>query len=285
MLVNLCDWHRPPSVAAALRLLRRGRGGIIPAAGMSTLARLANPGITGVLDLTALALAYAKRRSGGLHIGAATTISELIQSPLTKTYAGGMLRQCGGTIGSTLNRNMVTCGGNIVQCYFWSCLPVALLALDAQVVVARGSRRRSLAAAGFFASQPKQSLASDALVTEIILPHLPAGTRAGFRKVAPTATAFAYVTAAALLRRRGQKIAEVRVALGGLTALPQRFPDIEDEYAGRPASDALFAELAARLLDRCRVLPDMRVSADYKQALARSLVADMLIELRDGKTP
>lgn len=284
MLVNLRDWHRPSSVPAALSLLKRGRGSIIPAAGMTTLARQERPQITGLVDLTALNLAGVKRERDGLRVGAATTVGELMRHPLTARYAAGLLRQCGLAVGSTLTRNLITCGGNIAQCYFWSCLPPALLALGAGVIVARGRGCRRIAAAEFFARSPQQLLGGDSLVTAIILPALPAGTRASFRKVAPTATAFAYVTAAVLLRVRGGKIAAVRAALGGLAALPQRFPEIEEEYAGAPASEKVFARLAAQLAAQCRALPDMRVSADYKRVLAETLIADMLTELRGGAT-
>ncbi|HNW94023.1 MAG TPA: FAD binding domain-containing protein [bacterium] len=282
MLVNLREWHRPATVTAALRLLQRGGAAVVPAAGMTTLAKLEMPAVTGLVDLTALPLTYVNAARGGLRVGATTTVSELIDAPAGRKYAAGMLRQCGLSIGSTLNRNLITCGGNSVQCYFWSCLPVALLALDAQLVVARGRGRRRVAAAEFFARQPKQVLGAAALVTELILPPLPPGTRAGFRKVAPTATAFAQVTVAALLRVRAGTITGLQAALGGLAALPQRFPELEKKYCGCPATDAVFAELAERLASHCQVLPDMRVSAEYKRMLVQTVTGDLLRALRDG---
>ncbi len=282
MLVGLQRWHRPATPAAAVRLLARGGKRMLPVAGATALFRRDLPEITDALDLTALPLHGITAARGALRAGAAVTVGDLLRSPHTVRYAGGVLQQCALAIGTTLHRNVITLGGNCAQCFFWSALPVAALALGARftVVSPRGTRR--LTATELFARPPQQVLGRATLITHLEFPRLPAGSRARFRKVAPNATAFAYVQAAVVLRCRRGSIAGVQAALGGLQALPQRFPAIEKSFAGRPADAAGLQALAEALVAAAVAQPDMRVTADYKRALMRALLCDLLGEARDA---
>jgi len=71
-------------------------------------------------------------------IGAMVSISELLKDQKEKRYFGGLLYQAARDIGSSLNRNMVTVGGNITTVFPWSDLPVAFLILDGEVVTLDG---------------------------------------------------------------------------------------------------------------------------------------------------
>ncbi|KAA2212391.1 FAD binding domain-containing protein [Teichococcus oryzae] len=60
--------------------------------------------------------------------------------------------------------------------------------------------------------------------------------------------AFALVSVAVALRMEGDRIAEARIALGGVAHKPWRVPDAEQALAGQPASAESFARAADLLL-------------------------------------
>jgi xanthine dehydrogenase YagS FAD-binding subunit len=89
------------------------------------------------------------------------------------------------------------------------------------------------------------------LITAIDLPALPAGTRSAYRKVRDRASyAFALVSVAAVLRVADGRVADVRLALGGVAHKPWRAARAEEALLGQPATEENFraaaeAELAA----------------------------------------
>jgi xanthine dehydrogenase YagS FAD-binding subunit len=91
------------------------------------------------------------------------------------------------------------------------------------------------------------------LITAVELPPVPPSTRSTYRKVRDRASyAFALVSVAASLRLDGDRIADVRIGLGGVAHKPWRARIAEDALRGGPAHAEAFrsaarAELAAAI--------------------------------------
>ena len=89
------------------------------------------------------------------------------------------------------------------------------------------------------------------LITAIDLPPLPPGTRSAYRKVRDRASyAFALASVVGVLRVAGGRVADVRLALGGVAHKPWRAARADEALSGQPATEASFraaaeAELAA----------------------------------------
>jgi xanthine dehydrogenase YagS FAD-binding subunit len=89
------------------------------------------------------------------------------------------------------------------------------------------------------------------LITAIDLPPLPPGTRSAYRKVRDRASyAFALASVVGVLRVAGGRVADVRLALGGVAHKPWRAARADEALRGQPATEASFraaaeAELAA----------------------------------------
>jgi xanthine dehydrogenase YagS FAD-binding subunit len=159
---------------------------------------------------------------------------------------------------------------------------VALLALDASVVVAgpRGGRTVPLAA---FYLLPKQdahnetALAADELLTEVVIPVPVAGARSAYVKVAERqAWDFALVSAAVRLTLEGGTVRSVRVALGGVAPVPWRAADAEEALLGQPLSKETIARAAAAATEGARPLAQNA----YKVELAQGVVRQALQSLR-----
>ncbi|HLD29241.1 MAG TPA: FAD binding domain-containing protein [bacterium] len=280
MLKNLKDYYRPKSLPEALKLLKKGKGKIIPAGGNTALADMENPGIEGLVDIEKAGMSYIKQTGGNINIGAAATITDMIESALIEKFCGGFLRQAALSVGSTLNRNMITVGGNVFQLFLWSSLPVAFLALDAKIKVQGGSKPRLVPAADFFKQLPRKILSSSEMVTEVQIPLAPfKDANAAFIKFSKTATAFPMVNAAVILKLKGKVIDKLAVSIGALQLLPQRFTDIEASVIGKEWDQKTISAIAEEISGRAKILPEIRASAEYKRQVVRATIEDTLASL------
>src|SRR5262249_53218643 len=111
-----------------------------------------------------------EERSEGIELGAGVTLSEAW--PALARLApdlGLLLRRFGGE----QVRNAGTIGGNIANGSPIGDPPPALIALGAEIVLRRGSRRRRLPLEAFFISYGKQDRAPDEFIERILIPRLP----------------------------------------------------------------------------------------------------------------
>jgi xanthine dehydrogenase YagS FAD-binding subunit len=163
---------------------------------------------------------------------------------------------------------------------------VALAALDATVRVQGPNGAREIPFAQFH-RLPEQDPERDTtlgpreLITEIVLPALPVASRSTYRKVRDRASyAFALVSVAAALTVRDGKVADVRIALGGVAHKPWRASKAEAALYAQPASEDRFlaaadAELAMAVAQRDNA---------FKVELARRLIASTLRALAGDQT-
>jgi xanthine dehydrogenase YagS FAD-binding subunit len=115
------------------------------------------------------------------------------------------------------------------------------------------------------------------LITAIDLPPLPPGTHSAYRKVRDRASyAFALVSVAAALRVADGRIADVRIALGGVAHKPWRAARAEEALRGQPATEASFRTAAAAELDAAQPQSGLDGGNGFKIPLAvRTIVATL----------
>src|ERR1044072_1240191 len=119
---------------------------------------------------------------GYLRIGALTTYTQLINSPMVKQHAPSLVA-ASRTIGAIQIQNRGTIGGNIVNdSPAGDSLPV-LAAVDADLVIGSSRGRRTVPFSQFYTGYRKTVLAADELLLGIRLHKRSLGTQQGFRKV------------------------------------------------------------------------------------------------------
>lgn len=160
-------------------------------------------------------------------------------------------------------------------------LCVALTALDATVHVAGPQGARAIAFGDFHllpgdTPDRETALAPAELVTAVELPPLPVAAHSRYRKVRDRASyAFALISVAAALRVEDGRVAEVRLALGGVAHRPWRAHAAEAALVGAEASEENF--LAAADAELAAAVP-LRDNA-FKIDLARRTIAAVLSDL------
>ena len=176
-------------------------------------------------------------------------------------------------------RNRATLGGNLGSASPIGDLLPVLLALDATVHVVGPGGERALPIDGYFLDYRKTARAPDELIASVTLPRRATRIDAAY-KVAKRQTDDISIVAAAfaLERDAGGRIEHVRLAYGGVAAVPQRAAGVEHFLMGKTLDETTVALAAQQLRDAFTPLSDHRADADYRRALCGNLFAKFVAE-------
>ena len=204
--------------------------------------------------------------SEGLRIGALVTAREVETSPLAMEKYSSLVQAC-RELGSIQVRNRATIVGNLCRASPSADTIPPLVADGAQLEI--HGRAKPLPLEDFFTGPGKTVLRAGELVTAIVVPPPPAGTKKAYikhgrRKAMELATVGVAVT---------RTPDGVRIALGAVapTVIRARtaeklYPDIEK------AAQAAAAE--------CAPISNVRASADYRRKMVRVLTRRALERVR-----
>ncbi len=309
MLLNLLEYHWIEDIDDALVLLSRADTKTVALAGGTYLLSLDDERIQAVVDLRDLGLDYIREDAKGVHIGAMTTLQTLVDSPILKNIADGVLsRAAQASASSRLMRESATLGGTLaVGAASQADVLTALAALDVETLVRSGSKsqvdlragsleRPGLALSGvtYRGKQerhlPTSSLTRERRPNELILeanvPLLAPGAGASFQRAGRTPGDVALLNAVAVVQVTDNSFSQVRLALGGVNMEPIRLRIVEQQLAGQLAmhadSDSLNAQsIVAALqagMEDFQPSPDMHTGSSYLRSIAMNLAFRALEE-------
>ncbi|BCX03301.1 MAG: dehydrogenase [Candidatus Roseilinea sp.] len=283
-MLNLKEYHRPQGLMEAIELLKRKEPRTVVLGGGTWLVGEAPRDVEAVVDIANLGLNRIVAEGNLLRIGAAVTHQKLVESELLGPDAPSALHIIGETAQamSGLNiRNRATIAGAVVTADAASPLVTALLACDAEVVVA-GARDKSKAVqepsdfwkviplAGFLAYR-QQVLDEGVLITEIRMPIPTPDTRSSYQRVARTPKDYPIVCAAASFAMKDGIVGNVHVAVGGVASTPIRLSRLEFGLEKKRLADRFESELDAQM-QTTHPEGDWLGSAAYRKEMARVLV-------------
>jgi aerobic carbon-monoxide dehydrogenase medium subunit len=228
-----------------------------------------SPPILGGVDDGSSAASTARGGEGEvLRLGALATLRAVSESPLVRERLPVLAGAC-ALVGNVRVRNAATIGGNVCEADYASDPPGVLVALDARVRVQGPGGARELPVAELIQDFYENSLAPDEVVTDVLVPLPPVGTRGAYLKyVTRSSEDRPCVGATALVQLDdGGRLADVRVAVGAVAGQPLRLPAVERAARGQAPSDALFAELGERYAAAVEPVSDARGSATYRRQM------------------
>jgi xanthine dehydrogenase small subunit len=193
---------------------------------------------------------------------------------LTRRFAGKQIRSVG------------TIGGNIANGSPIGDTPPALIALGATLVLQQGDAQRTLPLENFFLAYGQQDRAPGEFVRSVEVPKLGANDRFRCYKISKRFDQdISAVMGAFKLALAGPRIADARIAFGGMAATPKRARQAEAALAGAQLGDAATweAALAALALDFTPIT-DQRASATYRRDVAQALLRKALTEIAGTAT-
>lgn len=256
---------------------------------------------------------------GALLLGAACRLTDLETHPLVAGWPG--LLAAIRAVASRHVRNMATLGGNLnldTRCWYtnqtaeWraakgDCLktgePVchairssavcvalnasdiapALLALDARVLLRSADGEREVALRDYYTDDGIQHMVrrDDELMTAVVVP--PTNDRMVYiKETARKGNDFAYATIAARANGEGAQCSSIDVVFGSLTTRPLMLNQSLARVREEGLSDAAIEGALAGVRDELGVLTNLYTPAAYKGRIARSLLHEALLALRDG---
>ena len=189
-------------------------------------------------------------------------------------------------LGSVQIRNSGTIGGNVANGSPIGDSMPALIALGAEVVLRKGSARRSMALEDFYLDYRKTALEPGEFV-ELIRVPLPEAERQ-FRcyKISKRfdQDISALLGAFDIQLAKG-RVADVRIAYGGMAAIPKRATECEQALRGRPWTEATIARGREALAREFAPISDMRASATYRLLAAQNLLTKFHVETSAPAVP
>lgn len=276
------DYLEPETIPEASALLAQNLDARVIAGGTAVVPAISNklaapPALVSLARIPNLDFI---RRDSALYLGAMATIRAAERNPSVRAFCPA-LAQSYGVVGSVRVRNQATVGGNLAEADYASDPPTMLLALNARVRSESASGSREIPLQELFLGILMTSLEPTEILTEIIVPGLPASARAAYlRFTSRSAESRPSANAAVVVDFDDTgRVKELRIAVGAAVAKPERLPEVENSVRGERFSDALVGKIAAEYARQIEPLDDKLESAWYRRELVQVLVRQALNEV------
>ena len=205
-----------------------------------------------------------------IEIGAAVSLSDAMPA-LIEHYPE--FEELFLRFGSPPIRNAGTLGGNIANGSPIGDAMPALMVVDTMLVLRRGKQIREIPLSDFYLDYQKTALEPGEFLERILVPLRDGGTQVQSYKVSKRFDQdISAVCGAYALRRSGEDVEYVRIAYGGLAAVPMRAVKCEAALAGREWNDDTVQSGIEALAADFSPISDMRSTADYRRRVCGNLL-------------
>jgi carbon-monoxide dehydrogenase medium subunit len=275
------DYYKPKTIEGAIELLSMSDKVVFPLAGATDLVPglregLCMPdvvvdvkGLPGLRDIKTECLepCCGCGPSGCLYVGAAVRMNEIARSELVKSH-WDILAQGAASMGNEQVRNRATIGGNLCTSSPAADTAPALLALEADVLIAGPEGERCVPVGDFFTGPKRNVLTKGEFVVALVIPQPPDGAVGVYEKLSRRkAGDLSIIGVAALAVPQNNNSAyRWRIALGAVAPTPVRAPDAEEILNAGYDADAI-EKAAQSAFDACSPIGDVRSGAEYRRAM------------------
>ena len=275
MIPRSFDYHRPASVADAVRLLADlGEDARVVAGGHSLIPmmklRMAQP--EHLIDLQGLTELQGIRLEGGrITLGALTTQAAIIASAeLAKVCP--ILKETAMQIADPQVRAVGTVGGNVANGDPGNDMPAVMLALGADFVARGPSGERAIAARDYYQAAFTTALVDNEVLTALRIPVPPAGHGWAYEKMKRKVGDYATAAAAVILVMEGGVCRDARIALTNLADVPLLAEAAGQVLIGTPVDGAAIEKAAAAAVAITDPASDLRGPAEFRKHVAGVMV-------------
>lgn len=279
----LPGWYAPRTVAELAQVLQREPGAVILAGGTDVglwvTKHLKDPSpVVWIGEVEALRRIRAD--ADRISIGAAVTLSDA-WAALVAEYPA--LAEVAERFGSPPVRNSGTLCGNLANGSPIGDSMPALIALGAELELRRGDQVRRLPLERFYLGYGRKDLAPAEFITAVNVPRAREGQLFASYKVARRYDQdISAVCLGMLVELQGGRVSTVRIAYGGMAAVPARAAAAEAALRGKPWEGASIDAAAAALASDFSPLTDLRASSAYRIEVAGNLLRRFHREVRHG---
>ncbi len=219
--------------------------------------------------------------AGCTEIGAAVSLTDAID-PIVTHYPefGEMLRR----FASLPVRNAGTLVGNVANGSPIGDSMPALMAVSTRVKLRRGDQQREIALEELYLDYMKNAMQQGEFIESIVIPERSEGLLLRCYKLSKRYDQdISAVCAAFALRLDGDRVSEIRIALGGMAAVPKRALQTEQLLLGRDWDESTLRAAMDSLREEFTPLSDMRASAAYRSRTSANLLYRFYLETRTAQ--
>jgi xanthine dehydrogenase small subunit len=215
-----------------------------------------------------------------LEIGAAVSLTDAMQTIIEYFPS---LEELFLRFASPPIRNAATLGGNVANGSPIGDSMPALLVLDASLVLRKGDERRTLPLVDFYIDYMRNALQPGEFLEKILIPLPLDGACVESYKISKRFDQdISTVCGAYRLVLDGDDVADIKIAYGGMAAIPKRAEHCEQALIGKTWSESLVGE-AIKELDRdFSPISDMRSSAAYRRRICANLLYRFYLDTTDA---
>src|SRR5262245_26417998 len=279
MIPAAFTYHRPASVAEAVRLLAELGDDARPLAGGHSLVpmmkmRLASP--EHLVDLHGIGtLKGASREGDRLVIGAMMTQHELLQSDLALS-ALPILRETIMQVADPQVRYRGTVGGNVANGDPGNDMPALMMTLGADYVLEGPGGSRTVAAGDFYQGAYFTALEPGEILTSVEVPIPPSGHGHAYEKLKRKVGDYATAAAAVVLTMSGGRVATCSIGLTNLSETPLLAEDAAAAVIGTALDEAALTRAAAAAKAIMSPAADGRGPVEYRTHVGGIMVVRAL---------
>ncbi len=225
-------------------------------------------------------LNYIKNNKEFIEVGATTPLTKF-ESYIQKYYPdfNKILKR----YGSVQIRNVATIAGNIATASpIGDNLPL-LLALDSKVVLQSIKKSKILPINDFFLSYRKTKLKAGQFIHSIRIPILDKNIFKAYKISKRYDDDISSVCAAFNLKIENKKIQNIKIAYGGMSAIPKRAIHCERVLLNSLVTDEVIKKAKNALEKDFSPISDMRASGRYRKIVAKNLLEKCFLEINEKK--
>jgi len=279
MIPGPFDYHRPESVADAVKLLATLGDDARPLAGGHSLLpmmklRLATP--AHLIDLHGVPeLKFIRRDGNRMLIGAMTTQAELLASAEIKKSLP-ILQETALVIADPQVRYCGTLGGNVANGDPGNDMPALMLTLGARYSLEGPNGIREIAAVDFYQGAYFTALEPGEILTQIAIPVPSVNHGYAYEKLKRKVGDYATAAAAVMLTLSGGKVATCAIGLTNLHETPLLATDAAKAVIGTALDPAALKAASAAAQAIMAPAADARGPVEYRKSVGGIMVTRAL---------
>ncbi len=214
-----------------------------------------------------------------IRIGSACTANDIAQNHLIKKQIP-KIRDFFKLISSEPIRNAGTVAGNIMNASPIGDLTIFLLALDAQITLHNGNKKRSLSLKDFFLDYKQTAIKNGEYIESVGFELPDNGFRFNYEKISKrTHLDIASVTSAIKVEEENGRIKICSISAGGVKAIPLFLAKTSEFLVGKEIATENILQANEVMQTEISPIGDVRGTSDYKRLLLRQLLFGHFMEM------
>jgi xanthine dehydrogenase small subunit len=276
-------YFAPRNIQELKKILKKNSNAVLLSGGTDLSLRITKErkNINSIICMNSVGgLNYIKNNNKYIDIGASTPLIDL--ENYIKNYYPDFTKIL-KRYGSPQIRNVGTVAGNIATASpIGDCLPL-LLSLNAKIILHNAKKTRILNLDNFFIDYRKTRLKKGEFIQSIRIPLFKNSIFKAYKISKRFDDDISSVCAAYNLKIIKNKIKDIRIAYGGMAAVPKRAIFCEKILLNSLFTDKILGRAKEALEKDFKPINDMRASGLYRIEIAKNLLEKCFIEIKENK--